>query len=79
MHLAFPLTYAGFMFQCCSLSYIEMIKNKKCDLDVSNPADQAPGQRVISGFWRRLPALFLDLIVLGILFQFLESAGAGKM
>jgi uncharacterized RDD family membrane protein YckC len=50
-----------------------------CNLDVSDPADQASGQRVISGFWRRLLALFLDLIVLGVLFQVLESGGSWKM
>ena len=56
-----------------------MRMENRCELDVSNPADQSSGQRVISGFWRRLLALFLDLCVLGSVFQVLESGGVGKI
>ncbi|MFI5460794.1 MAG: RDD family protein [Isosphaerales bacterium] len=36
------------------------------DLDVSDLADHSPGQRVISGFWRRLLAFILDGLLLGL-------------
>jgi uncharacterized RDD family membrane protein YckC len=49
------------------------------DCDLFDPKDQTSGQRVISGFWRRLLALFLDLVVLGVAFQVLESGASGKI
>jgi uncharacterized RDD family membrane protein YckC len=36
------------------------------DLDASDFADQSPGKRVISGFWRRLLAFILDSLLLGL-------------
>jgi len=36
------------------------------DLDLADLADKSTGQRVISGFWRRLVAFFLDCMLLGL-------------
>ncbi len=36
------------------------------DLDLADRAEKATGKRVISGFWRRLAAFFLDGLLLGL-------------
>ncbi len=50
-----------------------MTMTSKFDRDVSDPADQSSGQRVISGFWSRLKALFFDSCVLGSVWYYLAQ------
>jgi hypothetical protein len=50
-----------------------MPMKSKFDHGVSDPVDQSPGKRVISGFWIRLQSLFFDVALLGLLGGVLES------
>jgi uncharacterized RDD family membrane protein YckC len=45
---------------------VDMPIDVKFDLDGPSVADQSPGKRVISGFWRRSLAFILDGLLLGV-------------